>query len=338
MPVKHTDTTLRASHRYQTCTACCQNQDISGSNQLNMGEERTRTMTPSRLSATVVARTITGLLLATAVHAALLLAGCAGGTATPPPSAAALQTMYSSATYDARTVTSAKISRNLTPITNDNPALIWENNIPGSRVLMLSWIRSSDARYYDGTVDPACRPGSANCTLKADLWVTAAPEMKTFFLGTAPQPLRIAQLLGVPPEYASEARSMVELWVAPKDMFRPCPDPEITDRECETGFPSDPFRTFSSTDLVRATEGPGWNVFMNYTGWFNNRKDYIYTDPRNYPASSPYPWTRLGYTYDWGSPSHIGLSEFVVHGRKQDGSGVSVGIRSLKATADYFQQ
>ena len=55
---------------------------------------------------------------------------------------------------------------------------------------------------------------------------------------------------------------------------------------------------------------------MNYTGWFNNRKNYIYSNARSYPASSPYPWTRLGYTYDWGSRNHVGLSEFVVHGRK----------------------
>jgi hypothetical protein len=278
------------------------------------------------------------MLLGAAIYASLLIAGCGSDSTSPaPPSPAALQSLYSSAAYDARTVTPAKISRNLTPITSDNRALIWDNGVPGSRVLVLSWIKSSDAKFYDGTVDPACRPGSSNCTLNADLWVTVAPEMKHFFQASTPQPIRIAQLLGVPPEYAAEERSLVELWVSPQDMFRPCPDPEITDRECQAEFPSDPFRTFSSTELVRATEGPGWNVFMNYTGWFNNRKNYIYTNARNYPASSPYPWTRLGYTYDWGSPSHVGLSEFVVHGRKQNGSGISVGIGSLKKTADYFQ-
>lgn len=298
-------------------------------------------MTPSHLLAGT-GRTMAALCLAAIIPASLLLAGCGSSSPLPtppppPPTAAALQTMYSSASYDARTVTPAKISRNLVPITSDNRDLIWENGIPGSRVLMLSWIKTSDAKYYDGTIDPACAPASANCTLKADLWVTAAPEMKNFFLGMTPPPLRIAQLLGVPPEYAAEERSMVELWVAPADMFRPCPDPEITDQECETAFPADQFRTFTSTELVRATEGPGWNVFMNYTGWFNNRKTYIYNNARNYPASSPYPWTRLGYTYDWGSTSHIGLSEFVVHGRKQNGSGISVGVRSLQSTAGYFQ-
>ncbi len=115
--------------------------------------------------------------------AAFLLNVCGCGSDSNPryDAKADPQSRYSSAVQDARTVTSAKISVNLTPITNDNSDLIWENGITGSRVLVLSRIRSSDAKYYDGTADPACRPGSANCTLKADLWVTVAPEMKTFF-------------------------------------------------------------------------------------------------------------------------------------------------------------
>ena len=294
-------------------------------------------MKPSYGVTGMLLRSRVGVLMGAVLWAALLSAGC-GSESAAPPSPSALQTMYSTAVYDARSVTPAKISRKLTAITSDNRELVWENSAPGSRVLLLSWIRSSDAKYYDGTVDPACRPGSSNCTLKADLWVTVVPEMKNLFPGMSPQPLRIAQLLGVPPEYALEERSMVELWVSPRDLFRPCPDPEITDNECQADFPADPFRSFTSTELVRATEGPGWTVFMNYTGWFNNRRDYIYANTRNYPASSPYPWTRLGYTYDWGSSAHFGLSEFVIHGRKLSNSGISVGIRSLKSTADYFQQ
>ncbi len=263
-------------------------------------------------------------------------AGCGSDSSALPVAPISVQALYSSAVHDTRTVTTAEISRNLTPIVNDNKDLIWENGVAGSRVLILSWIKSSDAKYYDGTVDPACAVGSSNCTLKADIWVTVVPEMKNFFRGAVPQPIRITQLLGTPPEYAEEERSMVELWVSPGDMFRPCPDPEITDRECQAEFPADPFRIFSSTELIRATEGPERGIFMNYTGWFNNRKKYIYYYPRNYPTTEPYPWTRLGYTYDWGSLNHMGLSEFVVHGRKQDGTGISVGIRSLKKTADYF--
>ncbi len=277
--------------------------------------------------------------LAMLVAGALILSAGCGHDNPTLPSVINVQTLYSSAVYDSRTVTPSKISTNLIPIVSDNRDLIWENGVPGTRVLVMSWIKTSDVRYYDGTVDTACAVRSTNCTLKVDLWVTVVPEMKRFFGDrTLPQPLRIAQLLGTPPEYALEDRSMVEMWVSPTDMFRPCPDQEITDRECQADFPPDPFRQFPPTELFRATEGPERGVCMNYTGWFNNRKKYIYYNARNYPASEPYPWTRLGYTYDWGSQNHVGLSEFVVHGRKQNGTGISVGIRSLKKTADYFLQ
>lgn len=224
----------------------------------------------SHLSGGSLQRLARFIILATT----LLVSAC--GDTSSPPLPVTVQALYSSAVYDARTVTAAKISVNLTPITTDNKNLIWENGVSGSRVLVLSWIRDSDRKYYDGSVDPACHEGGANCKLGVDLWVSVAPEMKALFLGMAPQPLRIAQLLGVPPEYAQEPRSMVELWVAPRDMFRPCPDPEITDRECQAEFPDGPFLTFSQAELIRATEGPERGIFMNYTGWFNNRKNWLF--------------------------------------------------------------
>jgi hypothetical protein len=42
-----------------------------------------------------------------------------------------------------------------------------------------------------------------------------------------------------------------------------------------------------------------------YVSWFKGNILYSY-----FPES--YPWTRMGYTYDWGSDSRIGLSEYVV--------------------------
>jgi len=124
---------------------------------------------------------------------------------------------------------------------------------------------------------------------------------------------------------------MLELWVAPKDLFRPCPDTEISDTVCELDFPLDAFHTPDLANLVRATAGPDYGAFMTYPNWFANQSRYAYT-----PGANPYPWTRLGYTYDWGNNSHVGLSEFVLHGRKVDGSSISVGIKSVKTTVSYF--
>ncbi len=43
-----------------------------------------------------------------------------------------------------------------------------------------------------------------------------------------------------------------------------------------------------------------------------------------------YPWTRLGYTYDWGNPgSEVGLSEFVIQG------GATVQVAQVYSTQAY---
>ncbi len=274
---------------------------------------------------------------------AWLLAACGSDSSTgAAPEQVSLQARYSSAVADARTVVPSEISRYLTPISNDNPALIWENGVVGSRLLVVTWL--GEAGKYYRCSDPGGCSGNTSCieggecpTYRYDSWVTVVPEIRNFFGVTRPEPLRIAQLLGLPPEYAvagdpKEAKYMLEMWVSPSDLFRPCPDAEISDTVCETSFPLDMFRLLDLNNKVRATEGSDYGVFKTYSSWFNNRTRNIYTS-----GSSPYPWTRLGYTYDWGSNNHIGLSEFVLHGRKEDGSTISVGIRSVRTTAEYFQ-
>lgn len=273
-----------------------------------------------------------------------LVSACGSDSSTPESKApVSLQAQYSSAVADARTAAPTEISRFLTPITNDNPNLIWENGVVGSRLLVVSWLGDA-GKYYKCSTPGGCN-GNSSCieggecpTYKYDSWVTVVPEIKNFFGVTVPQPLRVAQLLGLPPEYAvagdpKEAKYMLELWVSPLDLFRPCPDTEISDTVCETSFPMDAFRMLALNNKVRATEGAEYGVFKTYSSWFNNRTRNVYTS-----GSSPYPWTRLGYTYDWGSSNHAGLSEFVLHGRKDDGSSISVGIKSVKTTAEYFMK
>ncbi|WP_333798599.1 hypothetical protein, partial [Trichlorobacter lovleyi] len=60
------------------------------------------------------------------VALSLLVAGCGNDTAqtNPDPQAA-----YVQAVLDSSLVTPAKIYQGLTPITNDNPQLIWENGV-----------------------------------------------------------------------------------------------------------------------------------------------------------------------------------------------------------------
>ena len=261
------------------------------------------------------------------------VAGCSNGTAYDP------SVEYSLAVQDASNMTYDKISRDLTAVVKENKDLIWENGVAGSRVLVVAWVNESIGKSYKCPEEgcqptDTCKEGKECPGYKWDTWVTVVPELKNFFRGTAHDPLRIAQLLGLPPSDASKKVYMVEFWVSPDDLYRPCPDPEITDHECQVDFPADQFRMFDNTKTIYADQACdlGQCGFKDYRGWFDNRRSYIYT------SSNPYPWTGLGYTYDWGNPqNHRGLSEFVIHGSKENGTRISVGMHSVKDTATYLQ-
>jgi hypothetical protein len=280
------------------------------------------------------------------VFALATITGCGKSTSAYDP-----QAEYNQACADAAIITPAKISKNLTAIVPENTNLVWENNVVGSRVLVVSWVDQNACNIYKcpaGGCDPSatCKEGK-ECQYSRDTYVTLAPELKNFFKGTIPDPMRIAQLLGLPPADATNKVCFLEMWVSPDNLFRPAPDPEITDSEAEIDFPgskySTRFRQYSSTELVYADMNcdpaqcsacnQQWNEcgFTSYENYIKNRKKYIYT------AANPYPWTGLGYTYDWGNyNNHVGLSEFVVNGKKANGSKISVGIKAVTATADYF--
>jgi hypothetical protein len=120
---------------------------------------------------------------------------------------------------------------------------------------------------------------------------------------------RLEQLLGLPAD--NHKTRMVELWVEPRDMFRACIDAEIDDTQCQLEPPAD------VTDAHRA--------------WFDALR------ARSYGSNGVggYPWTQLGYTYDWGSGTMghgafpVGLSEYVVR------SGASVHVVSVVSTDAY---
>ncbi|OPY70481.1 MAG: hypothetical protein A4E57_00484 [Syntrophorhabdaceae bacterium PtaU1.Bin034] len=252
------------------------------------------------------------------------------------------QADYSAAVNDARTMSAAKITKNLTAITAGNTNLKWENDVPGSRVLVATYINYQPAcEGYTSPDGTGCKVGQECKNYGYSSWVTVVPELKNL-LGTAPALLRVIQALGLPPPSNTQTLDntcILELYVSPGDLFRPSPDPEITDQEAELSFPLDGFRKFDDTRLVWS-EMPcdtsrcpscqsGKCGFTTYKNWFDNRKAHVYD------LSTPYPWTALGYTYDWGNPTapHIGLSEFVIN---PGSGGVPVFIKSVNWTRDYF--
>lgn len=221
---------------------------------------------------------------------------------------------FAAAVNDARVADYSEISRDLIPINKYNPDLIWDGDPGSSRVLVVTW---TGGDYYDGYV-------GTDYYLPVNVWVTVVPEIKTYFeergyTADTITTLRVEQLLGLPPNDGKT--KFVEIWAKPIDLFRPAPDPEISDREAELDFPESQFRIYSTDVYLK--EG---DTSYIYVDWFN------YMIPASYDSANPMPWTRLGYTYNWGnSDGKIGLSEFVIK------SDSTVGIKSVTLTGNYFR-
>ncbi len=213
-----------------------------------------------------------------------------------PPVTDELNLTYVNAIDDAMIADTSEIDSHLTPITENNTSLIWQGNGSDKRVLMIVWTKYSSSY-----------PAGQNVTIYwGDTWVTVAPELKNFFkvhpVSKEYTHLRVAQLLGLPSD--TEDSYFAEVWVRPQDLFRPTPDNEINDTTAQLDFPV--------------------SVDPAYKKWFNDNIIDSY-----FPKK--YPWTRLGYTYDWGNPnSHIGLSEFVIKNNSE------IIVKSLQTTNDYI--
>ncbi len=225
------------------------------------------------------------------------VAACASG---PPVRTGSAEAEYQRAIEDARTAEPSEISTALTPITAANDALIWRDAPGQSRLLVVTW----------GGADLFADAPSDTLTTSDVVWVTAVPEVqqtcRAFDGPDAALTRRLEQLIGLPPD--ADYTQFAELWVDPADLFRPCPDPEITDRECERDFPqSERFLT----------------VDPKHKQWIRELRRTTY-------GADGYPWTRLGYTYDWNpATDEFGVSEFVIR------SGASVVVRQIQSTAAY---
>lgn len=197
---------------------------------------------------------------------------------TPQPAACTEET-YAAAISDAIEATPEELVDNLWAISPANTRLSW--NEDQSAVRMVAWTTFTGYAQGDNT-------------LSREIWVTAVPQLKELCKTLPDDAARIArinQYLGLPPATEwDNGRQFVEMWVKPGDMFRPCPDPEIDDSTCGLQFP----------------EG----VSDEHKEWMANN----YASSYGFWQSTQYPWTGLGYTYDWCSQNSkpVGASEFVV--------------------------
>ena len=195
---------------------------------------------------------------------------------------------------------SSKIFYDLVEINDFNTNLIRKTINGEEYILVCTW--KQNVSFYQK--DTIFNTGSYN------IWVTTAPELKERIKleSTKDTNLRLLQLLGLPP--TSKYSYFVEFWVRPQDIFRPCPDKEISDGNCDLCFPEE--------------------TNKEHIDWINENRISRYYQCDLY---NQYQWGQLGYTYDWNpnNKSHVGLSEFIIDKNK------TIYINRIVTTSEYLR-
>ncbi len=186
----------------------------------------------------------------------------------------------------------------LVTLTKEDGRVIWDE--AGKRVLLLTWHDYADP----------CAPGGSILTDYGDIWATSAGEMQEWYEGNHDGvddwELRFAQLLGV---HEDEGYTrFTAFWVPVENVIRPAYVTDVTSQ--------------MENDYAIVTD-------ESYKEWFDNNILWSYFE-------SDYPWTRLGYTYDWsGGESEYGLTEFLV----RDGSKTEIAFTYTTAEfVDWLEE
>lgn len=148
------------------------------------------------------------------------------------------------------------------------------------------------------------------------VWITGVPEVQNICRGwTGDVPMRLRELIGLPPD--ADIPRVLTLQVKASDVFRPAVDPTIT-----TTYP-----------CAVAAGGPipndCGNVFPSNTSaahytWMAQSAFELHELPDGYP------WTHLGYTYDWApGQDRYGASEYVIR------AGATVTITAVSTPVEY---
>jgi hypothetical protein len=133
-------------------------------------------------------------------------------------------------------------------------------------------------------------------TIGRYIWVTLVPEVHDScrkFTGDVR--LGLEQLLGLPPSGTDSL--FIIMRVSASDLFRPAPDPATA-----TSYPcADP------ADPLCGNAFPKGFADSAHMAWIASNTMNVYQVPNGYP------WTHLGYTYNWrpGSDKY-GASEYVI--------------------------
>jgi hypothetical protein len=247
--------------------------------------------------------------------------------ATPAAASGAVQfdqEHFLAAIHDAAVPGPSDVDEHLFALSDDNRQLIWRTDPDGRQVAVASVMTRDDTKFYSQRSGLTPGPPQYGIGAKHIVWVTLAPELQRWCRRYARRLARagvrnparrvrqrVTQRLGLPPD--KRYTRVIEFWVDPADVFRPCPDPEVDDRRCE-------FELAAGARVEGIDDYAAFFTWLFYTSYF-------------YQSSNVKgaPWTRLGYTYDWGGLSKFGASEYILQ------AGTKWERRSRQTLNDYCQ-
>lgn len=203
--------------------------------------------------------------------------------------------LYQAAVVDSMVASEDEICP-LVSLTKDDKLVTWDDQ---GRVLLCTWHNYPDSY-----------PKGEKVTINwGYVWTYTDKEIATYAdeLKTAEDPeMRMRQLIGFAPD--SQHSTVTAFWVKPEDVLRPAYQNNATVGSMSTAFPED------------MDEG------SEFRQWFDQNilSSYFY---------GAYPWTRLGYTYDWAdNEKEYGMTEFIVN------SGSEVEVEYTETTGEFLKR
>lgn len=203
------------------------------------------------------------------------------------------QGLFDQAVQDAMLAEDSEIQP-LVTLTKEDALVNWDD---AGRVLLCTWHNYPDSYPQGETVTIEWGP----------VWTFTDKEMASHAdeLQKAQDPLmRLRQIISFAPD--SEHSTVTGFWVDPKDVLRPAYQSDPSEGAMQIAFDDDVDETFKT--------------------WFDENilSSYFY---------GSYPWTRLGYTYDWAdNGTEYGVTEFIVN------SGAEVEVAFTEPTEDFLKR
>lgn len=237
-------------------------------------------------------------------------AGASADTPSAPASLPALDALYAAAIRQSAVVAPG----DLLPLRPLVPG-------PDGTVTVTTWA----ACRGDGAPNKCGSYVPGDVTLEWDVWVGADEEFASACRALVGDlDLRISQMLGMPAPRTPMSpggfeRQFVTFTAVPAGkVFRPCTDPRIDTDSCSTTLP--------------ATLPP--DAPSDYYRWFTNQAMSSWRIAAAADAPDGFPWTRLGYTYNWapGAASRYGMSEYVLPGSL---APITVKVAAVRTARDY---